>query len=160
MNTIQVREATEADVPVLFKLILELAEYENLTHEVVATETMLLSTLFGDKARAHALICERDQQPIGYAIYFYNYSTWLAKPGISLEDLYVSPKARRLGAGQAMFKTLANIAEKEDCGRFEWAVLNWNQPAINFYEEMGAKPQSEWTTYRLTGAPLKALANS
>jgi GNAT superfamily N-acetyltransferase len=116
------------------------------------------ASLFAENASARALICERDGQPIGYAVYFFNYSTWLGRNGLYLEDLYVTPEIRGTGAGKALLKHLARIAVAQDCGRFEWSVLDWNEPAIKFYESLGARPQDEWTTYRLTGAALLALA--
>jgi GNAT superfamily N-acetyltransferase len=120
----------------------------------------LRATLFGPEAKAKCLICNIDDKPVGYAVYFYNYSTWLGKNGIYLEDVYVSPAYRERGAGKAMLRHIAKIAVEENCGRFEWSVLDWNTPAIKFYEALGAKPQSEWTIYRLTGPALKALAEN
>ena len=115
-------------------------------------------SLFAEGSTAHGLICDNDGQPIGYAVYFFNYSTWLGKHGLYLEDLYVSPEARGLGAGKALLRHLAQLAVARDCGRFEWSVLYWNTPAIDFYESFGARPQSEWTTYRLTGQALLDFA--
>jgi GNAT superfamily N-acetyltransferase len=116
------------------------------------------ASLFGAGSTAHALICERDGQPIGYAVYFFNYSTWLGQHGLYLEDLYISPEQRGGGAGKALLRHLAQLAVSRGCGRFEWAVLDWNQPAIDFYLSFGAKPQDEWTTYRLTGQALRDFA--
>lgn len=115
-------------------------------------------SLFAERATAHGLICEHQGRPIGYAVYFFNYSTWLGKHGLYLEDLYVSPEARGLGAGKALLRHLAQLAVARDCGRFEWSVLDWNTPAIDFYQSFGARPQSEWTTYRLTGQALLDFA--
>ena len=115
-------------------------------------------SLFGEGSSSHALVCERDGQPIGYAVYFFNYSTWLGKHGLYLEDLYISPEARGGGAGKALLQHLARIAVARDCGRFEWSVLDWNSPAIAFYQSFGARPQDEWTTYRLTGQALRDFA--
>ncbi|GAB3673062.1 GNAT family N-acetyltransferase [Salinisphaera aquimarina] len=160
MSDFNIRPAVPADVPLILRLIRELAEYEKAADEVIATEATLAHSLFHAGANAAAVICERDGQPIGFALYFFSYSTWLAKQGLYLEDLYVTPSARGSGAGKALLKYLAGLAVERDCGRFEWAVLNWNTPAIDFYEAAGARPQSEWTTYRLTGDALTAFAGS
>jgi GNAT superfamily N-acetyltransferase len=157
---IQIRPATIDDVQLLLDFIAELAVYEKAPQEVVATVPQLRKTLFGPEAKAKCLICNIDDKPVGYAVYFYNYSTWLGKNGIYLEDVYVSPAYRERGAGKAMLRHIAKIAVEENCGRFEWSVLDWNTPAIKFYEALGAKPQSEWTIYRLTGPALKALAEN
>ncbi len=155
---IGIRKATIEDTQLILDFIIELAVYEKAEHEVVATAAMISTTLFGADAKAHCLICSIDNKPVGYAVYFYNYSTWLGKNGIYLEDVYVSPSYRERGAGKALLRRIAQIAVEENCGRFEWSVLDWNTPAIKFYEALGAKPQSEWTIYRLTGDALKALA--
>lgn len=156
MSALEIRPATRADVPLILRLIRELAEYERAVDEVEATEATVESSLFDADANAHALICESDGHSIGFAVYFFSYSTWLARKGLYLEDLFVTPSARGLGAGKALLKHLARFAVDNDCGRFEWSVLDWNAPAIAFYEAAGARPQSEWTTYRLAG---DALAN-
>lgn len=153
-----IRPATRADAALILRFITELAIYERAEHEVKTDAAGIEASLFADDASASALICERDGQPIGYAVYFFNYSTWLGRNGLYLEDLYVTPEARGTGAGKALLKHLAQIAVSHGCGRFEWSVLDWNEPAIQFYESLGAKPQEEWTTYRLTGAALNALA--
>ncbi|WP_110599235.1 GNAT family N-acetyltransferase [Salinicola lusitanus] len=158
MPNIHIRPATPEDVTQILAFVRELAIYEQAEHEVVATEESIARSIFAPQATAHALICERDGQAIGFAVYFYNYSTWLAKNGLFLEDLYVTPEARGTGAGKALLKHLAQIAVERDCGRFEWNVLDWNEPAIQFYESIGAKPQSEWIGYRLTGQALQDLA--
>lgn len=155
---IKVRPATAVDAQLLFDFIVELAVYEKARHEVVTTVDELRATLFGPDAKAHALVCEVDGRPAGYAVYFYNFSTWLGRNGIWLEDVYVTPDCRGRGAGKALLKHVAGIAVKENCGRFEWSVLDWNTPAIEFYEALGAKPLDEWTIYRLTGEALKRLA--
>jgi len=158
MPTIKIRPATIDDSALILYFITELAIYEKAEHEVVANESHIRKTLFADGAKALGFICEIDGQAVGYAIYFFNYSTWLGKYGIFLEDLYVSPEHRGSGAGKAMLKKLAQIAINKDCGRVEWSVLDWNQPAIDFYLSLGAKPQDEWTVYRLTGQALQDFA--
>jgi GNAT superfamily N-acetyltransferase len=152
---IEIRIATKSDVPLLREFICALAEYERLAHECVVTEAKLERTLFGDKPAAEALIAFFDGQPAGFALFFHNYSTFLAQPGLYLEDLFVKPEWRRRGIGQALFRRLAQIACERGCGRFEWSALDWNAPAIQFYERMGAKAMSEWTVYRLTGEALQ-----
>jgi GNAT superfamily N-acetyltransferase len=156
--TLNIRPATRDDAALILRFITELAIYERAEHEVKTDTAGIEASLFSDVATAHALICERDGQPIGYAVYFFNYSTWLGRNGLYLEDLYVTPESRGTGAGKALLKHLARIAVERDCGRFEWSVLDWNEPAIKFYESLGALPQNEWTTYRLTGTALQALA--
>ncbi|WP_165856361.1 GNAT family N-acetyltransferase [Marinobacter sp. JSM 1782161] len=160
MSAIEIRTATVDDVPQILAFVRELAIYEKAEHEVVATEATVAGSIFGPDSTVHALICEKAGQPIGFAVYFYNYSTWLAKNGLFLEDLYVTPDERGSGAGKALLRHLAQIAVARGCGRFEWNVLDWNEPAINFYESIGAKPQSEWIGYRLTGQALLDLAES
>ncbi len=155
-----VRPATIADTKLIFGFIVELAVYEKAAAEVVTDEKGVADTLFGPSARASALVCELDGEPVGFAVYFYSYSTWLGKNGIYLEDLYVTPQFRGRGAGKALLQHIARIAVVEDCGRLEWSVLDWNTPAINFYEALAAKPQSEWIRYRLSGDDLHALAAS
>jgi len=155
---IHIRPATEADVPLLLALIGELAAYERLSDQVVATEANVRETLFGARPAAESIIAELDGAPVGFALFFHNYSTFLARPGIYLEDLFVRPAARRRGVGRALFLRLAAIAVERGCGRFEWAVLDWNEPAIAFYRSLGAQPLSDWTVFRLTGAALERLA--
>jgi GNAT superfamily N-acetyltransferase len=139
----------------LREFIHALAEYERLSAECFATEEKLTETLFGEKpAAAEALIAYFDGEPAGFALFFHNYSTFLAQPGLYLEDLFVKPELRRRGIGQALFRRLAQIACERGCGRFEWSALDWNTPAIQFYERMGAKAMSEWTVFRLTGDAL------
>jgi len=154
-----IRPALPADLQLIFDFIVELAVYEKARHEVVTTVDELAHTLFGPAAKAYCLICEIAGEPVAYAVYFYNYSTWLGRNGIWLEDVYVTPKHRGKGAGKALLKHVAKIAVAENCGRFEWSVLDWNTPAIEFYESLGARPQSEWTIYRLSGATLKTFAD-
>lgn len=158
MTDIVVRPAVEADAASIFGFIIELAEYEHAREAVVTDVEGIRRTLFADDPRAYALMAEVDGQAAGYAVYFYNYSTWLGQYGIYLEDIYVTPACRGRGAGKALLKRVARIAVENNCGRYEWSVLNWNRPAIEFYESVGARPQDEWTTYRLTGEALKRLA--
>lgn len=155
---INIRPATPDDAELILRFITELAIYEKAEHEVKTDAAGIRDSLFAEGSTAHGLICENDGQPIGYAVYFFNYSTWLGKHGLYLEDLYVSPEARGLGAGKALLRHLAQLAVARGCGRFEWSVLDWNTPAIDFYESFGARPQSEWTTYRLTGQALLDFA--
>ena len=156
--TLQIRPGELKDVPLIADLIRRLARYEKLEHEVTMTEEKLTGTLFGERSYAETLIAEIDSEGVGFALFFPNYSTFLAQPGIYLEDLFVLPERRGSGVGRALLERLAEIAIDRGCGRLEWAVLNWNQDAIRFYERLGAKPNSEWTVYRLTGEPLRALA--
>ena len=149
-----IRPATVNDVSLIRQLIGELAEFEHLSHEMVAAENDLREHLFGPRPYAEVLIAELDDQPAGFALFFHNYSTFLAKPGIYLEDLYVREALRGHGVGTALLQAIRQLAVARGCGRFEWSVLNWNQRAIDFYEAMGAKPMSEWTIYRLTGKAL------
>ena len=160
MTDIAIRPASVADVPLIIRFIRELAEYEKAPEEAVATEQQLEQALFCDCPRVYSVICEVDGNPAGFALYFYNFSTWLGRHGLFLEDLYVTPDRRGAGASKALLKHLARQAVQEGCGRLEWNVLDWNQPAIDFYEAFGALPQSEWIGYRLTGAALSAFAGS
>ena len=153
-----IRPAVRDDAALISRFITELAIYERAEHEVKTDVAGIESSLFAEGATAAALICERNGQPIGYAVYFFNYSTWLGRNGLYLEDLYVTPEVCGTGAGKALLRHLARMAVSRGCGRFEWSVLDWNEPAIRFYESLGARPQDEWTTYRLTGTALQALA--
>ncbi|WP_339683934.1 GNAT family N-acetyltransferase [uncultured Pseudoalteromonas sp.] len=153
-NTIDIRDAQASDAKTILHFINELAIYEKEPQAVKTNEQAILDTLFSEGATAHSIICFDGDEPIGFAVYFYNYSTWLGKNGLYLEDLYVSPDSRGKGAGKAIMKHLANQALNKNCGRFEWVVLDWNKPAIDFYGSMGAKPQNEWIIYRLTGQEL------
>jgi len=155
-----IRPALIDDAALLMRFVRELAIYEKAEHEVLATEEDLRRDIFGPDTRVEALICEEDGEPIGHASYFMNYSTWLGKYGIFLEELYVTPDRRGNGAGKQMLQHIAALAVERGCGRFEWNVLDWNEPAIKFYEALGAKDQSEWVGYRLTGDALRALAGS
>jgi GNAT superfamily N-acetyltransferase len=155
--TLQIRAAEPADVPVIANLIRELAKFEKLEDQVVMTEQRLRTGLFGPRPYAEALIAEKEAEPIGFALFFHTFSTFLARPGLYLEDLFVLADHRGRGVGRALLAYLAHLAVERDCGRLEWAVLDWNQEAIRFYERLGAKPNSEWTVYRLTGKALTAL---
>ena len=160
MNNYTIRPAQQADASLILSFIVELARYEKAEDEVEASEEDIRNTLFGDKATSHCLICENDGQPVGFAVYFYNYSTWQGQNGLYLEDLFVSTDERGKGAGTALLKYLAQHAVENNCGRFEWSVLDWNKPAIDFYESIGAKPKSEWLGYRLSGNALTRFASS
>lgn len=157
---INIRLATPQDVPTILKFIQGLAEYEKLADQVVATEEKLEQTLFGDKRYAEVVIAEYNQQAAGFALFFHNYSTFLAKPGIYLEDLFVLPDFRGKGLGKVLLSYLAKLAVERDCGRLEWSVLDWNQPAIDFYQAQGATMLHDWRINRVTGENLKALAQS
>ncbi|MDQ6689009.1 MAG: GNAT family N-acetyltransferase [Gemmatimonadota bacterium] len=151
--------ATKNDIPLIRDFILELAKYERaLPGEATVTEQDLAETLFGARPAAEVLIAYLDDKPAGFALFFHNYSTWLGKRGIYLEDLFVRPAARKHGVGFALLRALARIALDRDCGRLDWSVLNWNELAINFYEQIGAKPMDDWTSFRLTGEALSQIA--
>jgi GNAT superfamily N-acetyltransferase len=154
----QIFTATERDVPVILDLIRQLAAYERLSNEVTATEERLRATLFGERPAAEVLLASVDGETVGFAVFFTNYSTFLGKPGIYLEDLFVKPHARGKGIGKALLVRLAQLAVERDCGRINWSVLDWNAPSIRFYESLGAVAMNEWTTFRLTGEPLRKLA--
>lgn len=156
--SVSIRTATANDAELILRFIIDLAIYEKVEHEVKTDAQGIRDSLFAPSSSSHALICEKDGIAIGYAVYFFNYSTWLGKHGLYLEDLYVSPEARGLGAGKQLLQHLAQIAVSQGCGRFEWSVLDWNTPAIEFYQSFGARPQEEWTTYRLTGQALVDFA--
>ena len=158
MARAEIRPATEDDVPIILSLIRELAEYERLSHEVVATEGLLRESLFGDRRGAEVLIACCKGAPAGFALFFHSFSTFLGRPGIYLEDLYVKPKFRGRGIGRALLAHLARLAKERGCGRLEWAVLDWNEPAIKLYKSIGAVPMDEWTVYRVTGEALETLA--
>lgn len=158
--SILIREANRADSGLILKFIKELAAYEKAEHEVLATVSSIENTIFGENSSTKVVICEKANIPIGFAVYFFNYSTWLGKQGLYLEDLYVSHTERGSGAGKALLKHLATIAIDNDCGRFEWSVLDWNESAIEFYNSLGAKPKNEWIGYQLTGQELLTLAQS
>ena len=156
--TLSIRPGELKDVPLIAELIRGLARYEKLEHEITMTEEKLTAHLFGERRYAETLIAEDGGQPVGFALFFHSFSTFLAQPGLYLEDLFVVPARRGAGIGRALLERLAQVAVDRGCGRLDWAVLDWNKDAIRFYERLGAKPNSEWTVYRLTGEPLHALA--
>lgn len=156
--TLKIRQARPGDVSTILDFIKELADYEKLAHEVTASESDLKRTLFCGDPKVFALIAERDSAPVGFALYFFNYSTFLGKHGLYLEDLYVRKAERGGGVGKALLSRLAKIALENRCGRMEWAVLDWNEPAIKFYDFLGADAMDEWTVRRLTGKALEDLA--
>ena len=154
----EIRAARMEDVRVILQLIRDLATYERAPDEVTATEEQLIAVLFGERPAAEVLLAFEGNLPVGFAIYFYNFSTWLARPGLYLEDLFVNPEKRGKGYGRALLVELAKIARDRGCGRMEWAVLNWNEPAIKFYQTLGARPMNEWTVFRLTRDEIAKLA--
>ena len=155
---ITVRKATAEDSALLLDFIQQLARYEKLEHQCIATVDQIRATLFGANPRAESLVAFEGGNPAGFAVYFFSYSTFLAQPGLYLEDLFVKPELRGRGIGKRIFLELLRIARANDCGRFEWSVLDWNQPAIDFYESLGAKPQGEWVRYRLEEEQISQLA--
>ena len=154
MDKLSIRQAVAEDSALILHFIRELAIYEKAEHEVLATENTIEKTIFANDSHVNALICEQNGQPVGLAIYFYNYSTWLAKSGLYLEDLYVSPEHRGKGAGKLLLKKMAQIALENNCGRFEWSCLDWNKPSRDFYQSIGAQSQDEWVGYRMSGQTL------
>ncbi len=154
----EIREATEEDIQVIFNFIKELAVYEKLAQEVTATKDLLRETLF-EKKYAEVIIGELEGMPVGFALFFHNFSTFIGKPGIYLEDLYVKEEYRGRGFGKKLLVHLAKLSVERDCGRLEWSVLDWNKPAIDFYLSLGARPMDEWTVFRLTGEKLKNLTS-
>lgn len=157
-KSFQLRSAEKKDVPIVLEFIKALADYEKLSDMVVATEELLEEYLFGEKKVAEVIIGFEGTTPTAFALFFHNFSTFLGRPGIYLEDLFVKPEFRRKGYGKIMLSELAKIAIDRNCGRLEWSVLDWNTPAIDFYKSLGAVPMDEWTTFRLTGENLKQLA--
>ena len=158
-SSFKIRPAREKDASVILLLIKELAEYERLSHEILATENDIRNTLFGERPFAETLIGEYEGLPVSFALFFHNYSTFIGKPGIYLEDLYVRPAYRGKGFGSKMLAYIAALAKERNCGRFEWSVLNWNTPAIMTYEKLGANPMKDWILYRLDGSALDRLAD-
>ena len=158
-SQITFRFASPADIPLILEFIQALAEYEHLSHEVTATEELLNEWLF-EKHKAEVLFAEHEGEVVGCALFFYNFSTFLGRAGLYLEDLFIKPKHRKKGYGRAIFRHLAQLAVERGCGRLDWQCLDWNQPSIDFYLSLNAKPLNEWTTYRLTGEALYQLANS
>ena len=156
--SVSLRPATPSDVPAILGFIRELASYEKLEHQVVATEALLARHLFGPRPAAEVVIAEVEGRAVGFALFFHNFSTFLGRPGMFLEDLYVQPHARGLGIGRALLRHLAGLAVERGCGRLDWNVLDWNAPAIGFYQKLGAEVLPDWRTCRLTGDALKTLA--
>lgn len=157
MTQLTIRTATSRDVPQILAFIRELAEYERLSHEVIATEEGLREALFGERPAAEVVLAYLGDEPVGFALFFHTFSTFLSRPGIYLEDLYVQPGHRGAGVGRALLVHLARLVEERGCGRLEWSVLDWNEPAIGFYRRIGASPVSGWTVYRVTGKDLEEL---
>ena len=160
MEKFTIRPATVADVPIILELIRALAEYERAPNDVVATEQVLQETLFGKNPAAEVLLLFENEVAAGFALFFHNFSTWIGRPGLYLEDLFVRPEHRGKGYGRALLIELAKIARERNCGRMEWAVLDWNEPAIEFYRKLDAKPMNEWTVFRLTRDEIAKLADS
>ena len=158
IERLRITPATERDVPLILRLIKDLAEYERMSNDVVATEEGLRATLFGPRPAAEVLIGYAGEEPAGFALFFHNFSTFVGKPGLYLEDLFVVPKFRGRGYGKALLARLAQIAIERNCGRFEWTVLDWNEPAIGFYRKLGAVPMEDWTIFRVSGDALERLA--
>jgi len=157
---LEIRSATKSDVPVILSFIKKLADYERLSHEMVATEGMLRKTLFGRQRTAEVAIGYYKKEPVGFVLFFPNYSTFLGRPGLYIEDLFVDESHRGRGFGRALLLYVARLASERGCGRLEWSVLDWNEPAIKFYKKLGAIPMSEWTVFRVTGESLARLAKA
>jgi len=158
MSDLEIRAATEHDVPLIIWFIEQLAEYERLSHEIKVTDGLLRKALFGERPVAEVVLGYHHERPASFAVFFQNFSTFLGRPGLYLEDLFVIPEMRGKGFGRAMLVYLAKLARERDCGRFEWSVLDWNESAVAFYKNLGAVPMSEWTVFRVTGEALKKLA--
>jgi GNAT superfamily N-acetyltransferase len=156
----EIRPATETDAPVIVSFVKQLARYEKLSHEVVATEASIRASLFGTRRVAEVAIGYFNGKPVGFVLFFHNYSTFLGRPGLYIEDLFVDENYRRRGFGRALLLYVARLAQERQCGRLEWSVLDWNEPAIEFYKKLGAVAMSDWTIYRVTGDSLSRLANS
>ncbi|HKI99724.1 MAG TPA: GNAT family N-acetyltransferase [bacterium] len=154
-----IRHAESADAPLIVEYVSKLADYEKLAHEMQATEAHIRETMFGPRPYAEVIFGEQDGQPVGFALFFHNFSTFMGKPGLYLEDLFVDPEQRGHGYGKALMGYLARLAVERGCGRFEWSVLNWNEPSIAFYQRLGARPLDAWTVYRMTGEALERLAD-
>jgi ribosomal protein S18 acetylase RimI-like enzyme len=160
LKDFEIRQAAEQDVPLILGFIKKLADYEGLSREVVATEEVLRQTLFGARRTAEVAIGYSEQKPVGFVLFFHNFSTFLGRPGIYIEDLFVDEPYRRRGCGRALLLYVAGLAQERQCGRLEWSVLDWNEPAINFYRKLGAVAMSEWTVYRIAGETLTQLART
>lgn len=158
VSELTIRDAHREDIALILSFIRDLARYEKLLHQVVATEEKLLESLFGGRRAAEVILAEIKAEPVGFALFFHNYSTFLGQQGLYIEDLFVRPHVRGLGIGRAMFAHIARMAKDRGCGRLEWWVLDWNEPAIKFYQSLGSFPMSDWTVYRLTGQALDDLA--
>lgn len=158
MNAFKIRQATESDASTIVYLIKQLAIYEKLEHEAIMTEELIRKNVFTEN-HAHVLIAEEGSEVVGFTLYFYNFSTFLGKPGLYLEDLFVEPTHRGKGYGKALLVELAKIAQEKDCGRMEWSVLDWNTPSIEFYKSLGAVPMEGWSVFRLTDEKIATLAN-
>ena len=158
-HILKIKKATIEDSEIIYNFICQLAEYEKLTDDVTTTPDSLGKTLFGPNSNVETLIGYVDKKPVAFALYFYNFSTFKGKRGLYLEDIFVIPEMRGNGVGKELLKRLAQIAKENNCARFEWSVLDWNEPAINFYKSLGAKPMDEWTVYRLTEKEIENLAN-
>jgi GNAT superfamily N-acetyltransferase len=156
----EIRTARVEDVPIILQLIRDLATYERAPNEVTATEEQLVEVLFGPRPSAEVMLAFEEDTAVGFAVFFHNFSTWLGRPGLYLEDLFVKPEVRGKGYGRALLVHLAKIARERGCGRMEWAVLDWNDPAIQFYHKVGAAPMDEWTVFRLTGEGIAKLADA
>jgi GNAT superfamily N-acetyltransferase len=156
--TLKIEPATESDLPAIVRLVRQLARYEKLEHAMVASQDDFRQALFGDERHAHALMAFADDAPVGFALYFYNFSTFVGRRGIYLEDIFVEPEHRGRGIGSGLLKRLAKIAKEQNCGRLEWSVLTWNQPSIDFYHRLGAVTLDDWRIFRLHGEPLERLA--
>ncbi|OGQ85039.1 MAG: GNAT family N-acetyltransferase [Deltaproteobacteria bacterium RIFOXYC2_FULL_48_10] len=157
MTPFTIRRAEACDAETILSFVRGLAMEEKAGHEVEADPGQIVETMFSENSTCHAVICEESGRPIGFAVYFFNYSTWQGKNGLYIEDLYILPEFRNYGAGRKILKYLCNLALTKDCGRVEWSVLNWNTPAIGFYDALGAEPLSEWIRYRLSGKPLSKM---
>jgi GNAT superfamily N-acetyltransferase len=157
---LEIRSATKSDVPVILSFIKKLADYERLAHEMVATEGRLRKTLFGRQRTAEVAIGYYKKEPVGFVLFFPSYSTFLGRSGLYIEDLFVDESHRGRGFGRALLSYVARLASERGCGRLEWSVLDWNEPAINFYKKLGAIPMSEWTVFRVTGESLVRLAKA
>lgn len=160
LMSVEIRPATASDLPAMMVLVRELAEYERLAHAVVATEASFAAALFGERPTAEALVAIVDGEMVGYAIYFQNFSTFVGRAGIYLEDLYVRPACRGKGIGKGLLARVAQVAVERQCQRLEWAVLDWNEPSIQFYKSLGAEPLDEWTIFRMAPAAIAKLAET